>query len=117
MPTDATRGILKAFGIAVTLFGFVRSVPLALGLLVLMGLGQSLAMASANALVQLNTPVHARGRMMGLYSMVAFGGFALGSLPVGAVADVIGVGPALSAGGAVVVVLSLLLLSRLHGID
>jgi len=49
--------------------------------------------------------------------MVAFGGFALGSLPVGAVADVIGVGPALSLGGVVVVLIALFVLPRLRGID
>lgn len=106
-----------AFGAAVIAFGLVRSVGAALPLLVVMGTMQALAMASANTLVQLNTPVHARGRMMGFYSMVAFGGFALGSLPVGAVADVIGVGPALSAGGVIVVLIALVLLPRLRGIE
>lgn len=105
------------FGIAVILFGLVRSFWLALILLVVMGTAQALAMASANALVQLTTPSHARGRMMGLYSMVAFGGFALGSLPVGAVADAIGIGPALSAGGVVVVIIAFIMFPRLRGIE
>jgi MFS family permease len=102
------------YGVAVTAFGFTRSFPLALVLLVLMGLMQAMALASANTLVQLNTPPHARGRMMGFYSMVAFGGLALGSLPVGAAGDVIGVGTALSAGGAILIVLALILLPRLR---
>ena len=47
--------------------------------------------------------------------MVTFGGFALGSLPVGAAADVIGVGPAVSLGGVIVVLLALWLMPRLKG--
>lgn len=106
-----------AFGGLVVAFGLVRSFWIALPLLVVMGLAQSLAMASSNTLVQLTTPPHARGRLMGLYSMVAFGGFALGSLPVGAAASAIGVGPALSVGGLIVVTLALLLRPRLRGIE
>jgi MFS family permease len=71
-------------------------------------------MATANALVQLTTPPNARGRVMGFYSMVAFGGFALGSLPAGAVGDVLGVGVALSAGGVILIVIALALLPRLR---
>jgi len=107
-------GAMAVFGALVALFGLVRAFPLALGLLVLIGTMQALALAAANTLVQLNTPPYARGRLMGFYSMVAFGGFALGSLPVGAVADVIGVGPALSAGGVLVVLLALALTPRLR---
>lgn len=105
------------FGIAVVVFGMLRSFWWALVLLVLMGTVQAMALASANTLVQLTTPPHARGRVMGLYTMVAFGGFALGSLPVGAVAGSIGVGPALSVGGVVLVMSALILLPRLRSIE
>ncbi|HET6781141.1 MAG TPA: MFS transporter [bacterium] len=110
-------GAMLTFGFAVMLFGITRSFAFALPILVVMGLTQTLALASANTLVQLTTPPHARGRVMGLYSMVAFGGFAVGSLPVGAVADVIGVGPALSLGGMFVVLIALFVMPRLRGID
>lgn len=102
------------YGVVVAVFGFARTMPLALGLLVLMGLMQAMALASANTLVQLNTPAHARGRLMGFYSMVAFGGLALGSLPVGAVGDVLGVGWALSAGGVILILLAAALIPRLR---
>jgi len=105
------------YGLLVTAFGFARSFPLAVALLVLMGMMQAMALASANTLVQLNTPPHARGRLMGFYSMVAFGGLALGSLPVGAVGDVIGVGAALSAGGVILILLALILLPRLRAFE
>lgn len=105
---------MLVFGLLVAIFGLVRTLPLALVLLVLMGTTQAMALASANALVQLNTPPHARGRLMGFYSMVAFGGFAVGSLPVGAVGDVLGVGPALSAGGVILVGIALFLIPKLR---
>jgi MFS family permease len=105
------------FGGAVAVFGLMRWFWPALLMLVAVGSAQALAMASANTLLQMTVPAHARGRAMGLYSMVAFGGFALGSLPVGMLADVVGVGPALSAGGAVVVLIALVVLPRLKKID
>ncbi len=103
-----------AFGFLVTVFGLCSTLPAALGVLVLVGAAQALALSAANALVQLATPPEARGRIMGLYSMVAFGGFALGSLPVGALASAIGVGPALSAGGVAVMLATLALAPRLR---
>jgi sugar phosphate permease len=108
---------MLVFGVLVTLFGAMGSLRPALALLVMIGAAQSLAMSAANTLVQLTTPPHARGRLMGFYSMVAFGGFALGSLPVGAVAGMIGVGPALSLGGVTVVALAIWLIPRLRGIE
>jgi MFS family permease len=107
-------GAMVVYGVLVAAFGMLRSFPLALLLLVAMGTMQTMAMASANALVQLTAPPHARGRVMGFYSMVAFGGFALGSLPVGAAGDAIGIGAALSAGGVILILLALTLLPRLR---
>jgi MFS family permease len=107
-------GAMLIYGVLVAGFGLLRSFPLAMLLLVAMGTMQAMAMASANALVQLTTPPHARGRVMGFYQMVAFGGFALGSLPVGAMGDVVGVGIALSSGGVILIFIALALLPRLR---
>jgi MFS family permease len=90
-------------GAMVTLFGLSTSFPLSIALLVLAGVGQSIAFAVANTLVQTTVLPEQRGRMMGLYNMFAFGMFALGTLPVGALAHVVGVGHALSIGGFIVV--------------
>lgn len=105
------------FGLTVFAFGFAPWFWLALVLLVAIGLTQTLALSAANALIQLNAPAHVRGRMMGLYGIVTFGAFALGSFPVGALAGWIGIGPALSVGGVVIIVATLLLLPRLRGIE
>jgi len=76
-----------------------------LGLLALVGISQAVAMATANTLVQTSVQPNQRGRVMGLYGMVTFGMVALGTMPLGALAGAIGVGYALAAGGAAVIVL------------
>lgn len=93
-----------AAGTMVSLFGLSTVFALSLGLLVLVGIGQSIAFAAANTLVQTTVQPEQRGRMMGLYNMLAFGMFALGTLPMGALGGVIGVGHALTVGGVIVVV-------------
>jgi len=95
-----------AAGAMVVLVGFSRWFATSVVLLVLAGVNQALAMASANTLLQTTVQPDQRGRIMGLYSMVNFGMFSLGTLPMGALAGVIGVGPALSLGGAAVIALT-----------
>jgi MFS family permease len=98
-----------ATGALVALFGTSTWFGVSLVLLVLAGVGQAVAQASANTLLQSSVQPAQRGRMMGLYSMVTFGMFALGTLPISALAGAIGVGRALTAGGVTVVVLVALL--------
>jgi MFS family permease len=93
-------------GLTVVLLGLSTWFAASVILLVVAGVNQALAMASANTLLQTTVQPDQRGRIMGLYSMVNFGMFALGTLPMGALAGVIGVGPALSLGGLVVIVLT-----------
>ena len=98
-------GAAISTGLLVALFGLSRWFDLSIGLLVLVGTGQAVALASANTLVQTTVKPEQRGRMMGLYNMVSFGMFALGTLPMGALAGVVGVGRALTLGGLIVVAL------------
>lgn len=92
-------------GAMVALFGLSHWFSLSLVLLVLAGAGQTIGFAAANTLVQTSVLPEQRGRMMGIYSMTAFGMFALGTLPLGALAGAIGVGHALTLGGVTVVLL------------
>ncbi len=92
-------------GALVGLFGLSGWFLLSVLLLIAMGTGQAVLMASANTLLQTSVLPGQRGRMMGLYGMTTFGMFALGTLPLGALAGAIGVGHALSLGGAVAVLL------------
>jgi MFS family permease len=45
---------------------------------------------TSNALVQTSVPDELRGRVMGLYTLVFFGGMTLGALLIGTVAERIG---------------------------
>lgn len=110
------QGAALASGALVLLFGLSRSFWASFGLLVLMGIAHSIAQASANTLLQTTVLPHQRGRMMGVYSMIVFGMFALGTLPTGALGGVVGIGPALALGGAAVVVLVGVLVWRVPGI-
>jgi MFS family permease len=102
-------GAAISTGVLVALFGMSTWFGVSLVLLVLAGIGQAIAQASANTILQTSVQPAQRGRMMGLYSMVTFGMFALGTLPMSALAGAIGVGRALTAGGVAVVVLVALL--------
>ena len=96
-------------GVMVVLFGLSPWFAASAGLLVLAGTSQALAMAAANTVLQTTVQADQRGRMMGLYNMMTFGMFSLGTLPLGALAGVVGVGQALSLGGAAVILLAGLL--------
>ncbi len=98
-----------AMGAMVTLFGLSKSFPLSVALLVAIGLGQSVAMATANTLMQTTVTPGQRGRAMGLFGTVAFGMMALGTLPAGALAEWLGLSWSLALGGVVVMAVMLLL--------
>jgi MFS family permease len=93
--TYAHRGRLLLGG-AITfplfffIFAEVRWVPLALLMLVGVGMGTILVLNLCNALVQTITPDRLRGRVMGTYSMIFFGFMPLGSLWTGFTAEHLG---------------------------
>jgi MFS family permease len=98
-----------ATGLAVALFALSRWFGLSLILLVLVGICQATALAAANTVVQTTVRPEQRGRVMGLYNMVTFGMFALGTMPVGVLASAVGTSAALAAGGVISAVLIALL--------
>ncbi len=98
-------GAAMATGAMVVLFALSPWFTASMGLLVLVGTGQAVAMAAANTLLQTSVQPDQRGRIMGLYGTVTFGMLSLGTLPLGALASVVGVPLTLALGGAVVVVL------------
>jgi MFS family permease len=71
-------------------FALVRSIPLALLVLVASGIAVILVMNLANALVQSLVPDGLRGRVMAVYSMTFFGSMPLGSLWAGWLAELAG---------------------------
>ena len=89
-------------------FSFARNYAMAAILMIPIGLGQSGRMVINNALVLTNTPTEFQGRVMSLYMMI-WGFQPLGTLPMGALADQIGIAPVLGVAGAMLAVIALVL--------
>jgi predicted MFS family arabinose efflux permease len=71
-------------------FAGTRWLPLAMFVLVLAGWGFMIQANTSNALVQTQVPDHLRGRVMGIYTLVFFGGMPLGALLAGGLANYLG---------------------------
>ncbi len=103
-----TAGTL-IFPIAVLGFSAVRSLPLALLLLLFAGVGQIMFSNLANALVQTQSADELRGRVMGIYSLVFMGMLPVGGLLAGAVAECVGEPLTVALGAALTLALAVLL--------
>ncbi len=78
------------FLIAVMIFAFNRSFPVALGILVLIGLAFISQNATSNTLIQGVVPDALRGRVMSVYSFMFFGTSPIGALLAGSLAQALG---------------------------
>ncbi|MDW8028323.1 MAG: MFS transporter [Armatimonadota bacterium] len=97
------RGMQVLMGSAIAIFGlastaFVKSFPLALITLALIGFGMVMQNATSNTLVQTLTPDELRGRVMGVYSLVFIGLAPIGSLFYGFFGQWLGAQNALTLG-------------------
>jgi MFS family permease len=91
----SVKGKLWSYGsvilpISMVFFAFMRWIPLSLFAVTVTGLSYMLTVNTTNALVQTQVPDHLRGRVMGIYTLIFFGGMPLGSLLTGFMADYIG---------------------------
>ncbi|CAA9565739.1 MAG: Uncharacterized MFS-type transporter [uncultured Thermomicrobiales bacterium] len=75
---------------ALIVFAIVPLVPVALGLLVLIGGSTTLFMSTTNTIIQTLTPDEVRGRVMSVWSLIAAGVMPLGSLLLGGAASLTG---------------------------
>lgn len=83
-------------------FSFVRSLPLALGFLVAIGLCQTTIASLTNTLIQTLSPDGVRGRVMSVFTLAFNGMFPVGSFFAGVVAQKLGAPAATLAGGCAV---------------
>ncbi len=108
----AIVGGAVVFGLSVVAFGvtahFLKSYPLALFFMVVIGCSNSIYMISVQSSLQMLVPDNVRGRVMGFYSMT-WSIMPLGGLQAGALASVafIGAPLAVAIGGVAVVVFAL----------
>ncbi len=87
------------WGLAIALFGLVRSLPLALFFLALAGLGDMISEILRNALLQRYTPDQLRGRVSSLYLAQVNSAPAIGNVEAGAVARLVSPGFSVVTGG------------------
>lgn len=94
-----------AFGVSLALFALMPGFGWVLAASVLVGGSSSAFQALSNSLVLTTAPVEYHGRVQSLL-MLSYTGFAIVSLPLGMVADRVGVRPTIAALGAVIVLAS-----------
>jgi MFS family permease len=101
-----------AWGTALALFALTRSYPVALVCLFAAGFFELSFSSMAQTLVQLNAPQATRGRVIGLYSMAAFGLRTFSGVTVGLLGSLTSIHLSLACSGAVFVLVTLLLAWR-----
>jgi MFS family permease len=92
----AGAGIYGAF---IILFGFMHQPVGAAFLLFFAGFGIILFFSVGNSIIQTQSPDHLRGRLMGIWALVFGGSLPVGSFWMGVIAQRVGSGHALQAGG------------------
>jgi MFS family permease len=104
-----------AWGAAITCFGLVHWLPLALALLAVAGCADVISAVFRSTIIQLAVPDSLRGRLMGLQMAVVTSGPRLGDLESGAVANAFGDTTSVVSGGLACIIGALLLARALPG--
>ncbi|WP_426104476.1 MFS transporter [Massilia sp. TSP1-1-2] len=102
---------LFVYGIMLMTLPFLHTVALMVPLIMAAGMAWSATVSTLNAAAQLAFPPAIRARTLSIYLFVMAGGYALGSLVWGRVADHFGVQAALAAAGACVMLNAVALLT------
>ena len=98
------------FGVSLAVFAATPNFYAALAAMAVVGAGSSVFQALNNSLLLTSAPVEYHGRVQSLL-MLSFSGFAVAALPIGLVADAVGIRPTLAAMG--ILVLAVLALARI----
>lgn len=106
---------VMAWGAAITAFGLVHSLPVALVLLAAAGWADVISAVFRNTMVQLLVPDRLRGRLSALQIAVVTGGPRLGDLESGAVATGLGTEVSVVSGGVACIIGAALLARALPG--
>jgi MFS family permease len=112
------RAIVTAivvWGAAITTFGLVRVLPLALLLLAVAGAADNVSAVFRSTILQSATPDEFRGRLQGVFTVVVAGGPRLGDVEAGAVAALAGEAFSVISGGVACIVLALGLAAKFPG--
>jgi MFS family permease len=104
------------YGAGFAIFGLSPSFPIALVLLAFVGATDTIWGATRGTILQMLTPEHLRGRVMGVFQLSNRGLHPLGQTETGLVVPLIGAREATFLGGAVISVITLLTVWRVPGI-
>lgn len=98
---------ILAWGVAITVFGGVRWLPLALVMLAVAGGADQVSAIFRQTILQSATPDEYRGRLQGVFTVVVAGGPRLGDVESGAVASVMGETFSVVSGGLMTIAMTL----------
>jgi MFS family permease len=104
------------FGTGLVFLSFTRYFPVALLLMVFIGMGMMLQAAASNTIIQTIAEDDERGRVMSFYTMAIMGAAPFGSLIAGALAKIIGTPSTIFAGGIATIIGGLFFLKKLPGL-
>lgn len=102
------------FGVGLILFGFCKTLWLAVPVLVMVGFGSMILLAASNTILQTLVDEDKRGRVMSIYMMCFMGLAPFGSMGAGAISTHIGLAQTVVLCGIVGGILALVFASRLH---
>jgi MFS family permease len=111
----AIVGAIIVWGLAITAFGLVRWLPLALLLLAIAGAADNVSAVFRSTILQSATPDEYRGRLQGVFTVVVAGGPRLGDVEAGAVAVLFGETISVVSGGLICVGLAVGLAAKFPG--
>jgi MFS family permease len=106
---------IVVWGAAITAFGLVRVLPLALLFLALAGAADNVSAVFRSTILQAATPDEFRGRLQGVFTVVVAGGPRLGDVEAGVVAAVAGEAVSVVSGGVACMVLAIGLAAKFPG--
>lgn len=98
--THLLTAALAVYGLMLIVLPFLRSLALLVPLIVCGGMAWSATVSTMNAAAQLSFPPEVRARTLSIYLFVMAGGYTVGSVFWGLVADRYGVAAAMTAAGA-----------------
>ena len=112
--TTLLSGALLVYGLMLMLMPLITSLWLLVPLIVCGGMAWSAIVSTMNAAAQSSFPHNLRARTLSIYLFIMAGGYALGSLVWGRVADGAGVKAAFAIAGICMVINAIVLATRKH---
>jgi MFS family permease len=106
---------IVVWGVAISAFGLVRSLPVALVFLAVAGAADNVSAVFRSTILQAATPDEFRGRLQGVFTVVVAGGPRLGDVEAGVVSALFGEAVSVVSGGVMCIGLAVALAAKFPG--